>query len=47
MTSKTNTDDEAAFWVHKYLLLRGEVKMRDLGMMTPAMTKVVNAYRMG
>ena len=44
MTSKANTNDEAAFWIHKFILLRGEANMGTLGEMSPGMAEVAAAF---
>ena len=44
MTSKANTNEEADFLIHKYILLRGEVYMRTLGGMSPGMVEVAAAF---
>ena len=43
MTEHGRTDEEAAFWLHKYLLLRGEMDMLHLGDMSDRMKRVAAA----
>ena len=44
MTGTANTNDDVAFWINKYLLLRGEANMQDLGEMPPDMAEVAKAF---
>ena len=44
MTERNRMDDEAAFWIQKYLLLQGKVWMSDLGDMSPGMAEVASAF---
>ena len=43
MMEHGRTDEEAAYWLHKYLLLRGEVNMLHLGEMSDRMKRVAAA----
>ena len=40
MTEGGRTDDEVAYWIHKYLLLRGEACMQHLGPMSDRMERI-------
>jgi hypothetical protein len=44
MTDHSNTDEDVAFWIHKYLLLQGEYTMSKLGGMSMGMLDVAAAF---
>ena len=43
MVEKGRTEDELAFWLHKYLLLQGTVTLSAMGEMSPQMQEVALA----
>ena len=44
MVDRHRTDDDAAIYIYKDLLQRGEVKMKDLGQMSPEMELVADGF---
>ena len=46
MNEDNRTDPEVAYWFPKYLLLRGSVRMADLGPMSPAFEKAARSQDM-